>query len=86
MTRILALGEQVESRFGKRLRDVREAEGISQETLAANAGLHRTYVGLIERGERNVTLRTIERLATALDVEMSELMPSRDQKKRSSGE
>ena len=74
------MDEQVESRFGKRLRDVREAEGISQEALAANAGLHRTYVGLIERGERNVTLRTIERLAAALDVEMSELMPSRDQK------
>lgn len=68
--------ENVETRFGRQLRAVREAVGVSQEELAAQAGLHRTYVGLIERGERNVSLRTIEKLAVALGVEMSELMPT----------
>ena len=67
----------IKSRFGERLREVREKRGISQERLAGIAGLHRTYVSLIERGERNVTIETIEKLATALDVEMATLMPRR---------
>jgi len=49
--------------------------GVSQEKLAALAGLHRTYVSGIERGERNVSLVNIERLATALGVTMAQLMP-----------
>ena len=71
------MAETVETRFGRRLREVRESRGISQEDLAARAGVHRTYVGLLERGERNVTLRTIEKLADALEVQMAELMPPR---------
>ena len=70
------MAESVEVRFGRRLREVREARNLSQEELAAKAGVHRTYVGLLERGERNVTLRTIERLADALSVGMAELMPT----------
>jgi len=67
----------IKSRFGERLREVREKRGVSQERLAEVAGLHRTYVSLIERGERNVTIETIEKLAIALDVEIAQLMPRR---------
>ena len=66
----------VQVRFGERLRKVRKERGISQERLADLAGLHRTYVSGVERGERNISLLNIERLAVALDVTMSDLMPS----------
>jgi transcriptional regulator with XRE-family HTH domain len=62
-------------RFGKRLRQVRERAGISQEKLAELAQLHRTYVSSVERGKRNISLLNIERLATALGVSLRELMP-----------
>lgn len=61
--------------FGARLRTTRQKEGISQERLAELAGLHRTYVSSVERGKRNISLLNIERLATALGVAMSDLMP-----------
>ena len=67
--------KDVQRRFGEQLRSVRRAKGLSQERLSESAGLHRTFVSLIERGERNVTLQTIEKLAIALGVEMAELMP-----------
>lgn len=54
--------------FGARVRAERERFGMSQETLADRAGLHRTYVGGIERGERNVGLLNIARLARALGI------------------
>jgi transcriptional regulator with XRE-family HTH domain len=57
-----------ERRFGQRVRELRERIGVSQETLANRAGIHRTYVGGVERGERNVSLRNIMRLAEALEV------------------
>ncbi len=63
------------SRFGDNVRTVRRAKGISQEDLADRAGLHRTYVSSVERGERNVTLETIEKLSKALGVSMAKLMP-----------
>ena len=62
-------------RFGRRLREVRQDRGISQEKLAELAGLHRTYVSSVERGERNISLFNIESLAHALHVKMAELMP-----------
>ncbi len=65
----------VRSRFGARLRQIRTKRGISQERLAEIAGLHGTFVSLIERGQRNITLETIEKLADGLNVEMAELMP-----------
>ncbi|MDI6772028.1 MAG: helix-turn-helix transcriptional regulator [bacterium] len=52
--------------FGKRVRALRLKLGFSQEDLAEESGLHRTYIGAIERGERNVSLRNIVRLARAL--------------------
>jgi len=60
--------------FGKRLRELREAKGISQEALAYEAGLDRTYISSIERGKRNVSLENIERLAKALDVKIRKLV------------
>ena len=61
-------------RFGARVRALRVERGLSQEDLAQNAGLHRTYVGGIERGERNISLVNIEKLAIALDVSVESLM------------
>jgi transcriptional regulator with XRE-family HTH domain len=62
-------------RFGKRLREVREGAGLSQEKLGELATLHRTYVSSVERGKRNISLENIERLAVALKVTMGALMP-----------
>lgn len=67
--------QNVQIRFGERVRTIRSEKGISQEALAATAGLHRTYVSSVERGERNVSLSTIERLAEALEISMADLMP-----------
>jgi transcriptional regulator with XRE-family HTH domain len=55
--------------FGRNVRRARRARGYSQEELAERAGMHRTYVGSLERGERNVSLKNIVALAAALDVE-----------------
>jgi transcriptional regulator with XRE-family HTH domain len=59
--------------FGQRVRALRQRLGVSQEELASRAGMHHTYLGGIERGERNPSLRNIGRLAAALDVTLSEL-------------
>lgn len=60
--------------FGERVRALRNEVGLSQEALADRAELHRTYVGSIERGERNVSLDNIYRLADALDIPARELL------------
>jgi transcriptional regulator with XRE-family HTH domain len=61
-------------RFAKTLRAAREGQGLSQEALAGAAGLHRTYVGSVERGERNISIDNIERLAEALGVSVASLL------------
>ena len=61
-------------RLAANLRATRKARGISQEELGDLAGLHRTYVGSIERGERNVSIDNIERLAAALRVDVIDLL------------
>ena len=61
----------VRKKFGKRLRDLREERGWSQEEFADRAGLHRTYVSAVERGIRNPTLSVLEQLANALGLSMA---------------
>lgn len=61
-------------RFGKRIREIRLSKNFSQEELADRAGLHRTYIGMIERAEKNITLRNIEKIANALNIEIKELV------------
>jgi transcriptional regulator with XRE-family HTH domain len=68
--------EDVRIRFGKALRERRRKLGVSQEEFADLCGLDRTYVGGIERGERNVALVNLEKLARALKMPLSELFRS----------
>jgi len=60
----------IQKQFGKQVRKLREQKGLSQEELAFAAGVHRTYLGGIERGERNLSLKNIAAIAKALDVEL----------------
>jgi transcriptional regulator with XRE-family HTH domain len=60
--------------FGERLRSLREDAGLSQEALAHAADVHWTYVGQIERGERNLTYKSIRKLARGLDISAGELV------------
>lgn len=64
--------EDLRAAFGRRVRELRQRLGISQEELADRAGLHWTYVGGIERGERNPALVNIGKLAKALEVSLAE--------------
>ena len=63
--------------FGDRMKEIRLGKGVSQEALAAAADLHRTYVSSVERGERNVSIVNIARLAEALDVPIRESFPGK---------
>ncbi len=60
--------------FGEIIREKRKEKKMSQEDLAFKADLHRTYIGMIERAEKNITLESINKLAKALDVSISELL------------
>ena len=61
-------------KFGERVCDLRKERGLSQEQLAFKADLHRTYIGMIERAEKNITLINIEKIATALEINFNDLM------------
>lgn len=63
----------VRKKFGKRMRELRKVVNLSQEGLGFKANIHRTYIGSIERGEQNVSLDNIYKLAKALKVPMKEL-------------
>ena len=65
--------EDIRTRFGLRVRELRTHRGWSQEAFADLAGLHRTYIGSVERGEQNISLQNIERLAATLEVSLAEL-------------
>lgn len=61
-------------KFGAKVRAERLKRGLSQERLAEKAGVHRTYVGMIERAEKNITLLNIEKIAHALEMPIDKLM------------
>ena len=60
--------------FGEKVREIRKEKGLSQEELAHKADLHRTYIGMIERAEKNITLLNIEKIANALQINISNLL------------
>ncbi|HEU5115038.1 MAG TPA: helix-turn-helix transcriptional regulator [Isosphaeraceae bacterium] len=63
----------IRTRFGSRVRQLRTERGWSQEHFADLAGLHRTYIGSIERGEQNISLQNIEILAVTLGISLADL-------------
>jgi len=69
-----SVAEDARVLFGRRLRELRKQAGLSQEALAHEAGLDRSYVGGVERGEYNISLLNICRLADALDLSPEELL------------
>lgn len=64
--------------FGLQVRRYRKKMGISQEELASLSGLHRTYIGAIERGERNVSLNNVEKIASSLEVMVIDLLKDQE--------
>jgi transcriptional regulator with XRE-family HTH domain len=62
-------------KFGGQLQKVRKSKGVTQEELAVKLFMHKNYIGMIERGERNPTIRTLYKIAKALKVNSSELLP-----------
>ena len=64
-------------KFGESVRDTRKALGLTQEELADKADVHRTYIGMIERAEKNITLINIGKIAAALDIDIIELLNKR---------
>jgi transcriptional regulator with XRE-family HTH domain len=60
-------------KFGQKVRKERQDQGFSQEALATKAGVHRTYIGMIERGEKNITLLNIYKISKALGISVSDL-------------
>ena len=66
--------EEIMVQFGQNVQRLRKELGLSQAQLAERAGVHRTYIGMIERAEKNITLCNIERIADALNVSIKELV------------
>lgn len=65
-------------KFGERIREIRKERGLSQEELSFKANLHRTYIGMIERAEKNITLINIEKIANALETSINDLFYEKD--------
>ena len=66
--------ENILETFGQNVQKYRKERKVSQEKLAEISGVHRTYVGMIERAEKNITLRNMEKIAKALGVEIKDLL------------
>jgi DNA-binding XRE family transcriptional regulator len=70
----LQLKKEILVKFGEKVRDSRKEKGLSQEQLAFKADLHRTYIGMIERAEKNISLTNIYKIASALGVSLADLL------------
>ena len=68
------MSKSILKKFGKRVREERIKQNLSQEELAEKAGVHRTYIGMVERAEKNITLQNIERISKALKISIDNLM------------
>ena len=64
--------QSIEIKVGKRIKDLRNQLGISQEELGFRSGVHRTYIASLEVGKRNISIATLEKIVKALDVSLSE--------------
>lgn len=69
----MSMKKEILVKFGNRIRDERLKQGLSQEKLASRAGVHRTYIGMIERAEKNITLENIEKIAKALNLSIFDI-------------
>ncbi len=63
---------KIKERFGNRVRELRREKNLTQEGLADKSGLHYTYIGVVERGQKNVSLENIEKIVKALNVSLAE--------------
>jgi len=70
--KLSSMKREILIKFGNKVRKERNKLGLSQEGLAAKAGVHRTYIGMIERAEKNITLENIEKVAKALGLKLSD--------------
>jgi transcriptional regulator with XRE-family HTH domain len=66
--------KEILKKFGEKVREERLKKKLSQEQLAGIASVHRTYIGMIERGEKNITLENIEKISSALGLKIKDLM------------
>ncbi len=66
--------KSISIKFGERVREIRVSKNLSQEQLADLANVHRTYIGMVERAEKNISLVNIEKIANALNVNITELL------------
>lgn len=76
------MNKELSLKFGRRVKVLRQSLNLSQEALAELADVHRTYVGMVERGEKNITLSNIAKFAKALEVEISELLDGINESRR----
>lgn len=72
------MSSEILKKFGERVRKERLRQGLSQESFAEKAGVHRTYIGMIERAEKNITLTNIAKIAAAFDISIEELFKDKD--------
>lgn len=71
---IQGMKHAINIKVGNNIKDIRQNKGLSQERLAELAGVHRTYIGMVERAEKNITLVSLEKIAKALGVNIKELL------------
>ncbi|MBA6156511.1 helix-turn-helix transcriptional regulator [Tenacibaculum sp. S7007] len=65
-------------KFGNKVRQLRNEKGWSQEELSFKSGFHRTYIGMVERAERNISLKNIERIAKTFNIEIQDLFTNKN--------